>query len=472
LQPAVALLKKSPPNNWEALKEYTAAMDSWRSRPSDHDWPPDQREIAEDHLRRALEIDPQFARAAAGLADIQVSSREYDEGMLNYERAASLIDVRNLTDRESLSIRGMFALDSGQYEKAQQIFARFAEEYPDTGLPFFHEARAVECQGNLEGSLHLLGLALKKDPDNYTYTIDRAIRFLMLGRFAEAQRDCDRAAQKNPSDWVDQTRAGLAFARGDLRGVWDALEHMKSNGSVSYRGKAFALEACLRAEQNRPQDAQRLFEEGLRYDRAANVPPVASLLKQELLAWLLVNCGTNAKAIEVCQAILETNPGVRPALEVGAILAQAGDLKAARACLPKGVSVTPPTSVPRSFGPDAASQLIEWPVYFRRILHLWAEMALAEGDPKTAFRLMAAAPPPEAVQEWPDILIRASIASGERATAENKLTALFRNPAMYWFGPDRSPPGFMRKAIGQARQLNMIATLWSPLEKLLNQTTE
>ena len=459
-------------NSWEALKEYTAGIDAWRNRPTDREMPPDQRRAAEDHLMRALELDPQFARAAAALADIQVASRQYDEGLLNYERAANLIDRRNLTDRESLSIRGMFALDTGQYAKAQQTFARYAEEYPDTGVPLFHEARAVECQGNLEGSLHLLDLAVKKEPANYTYTIDRGIRYLLLGRFAEAQKDCDRAAKKNPSDWVDQTRAALAFAGNDLKAVWNALEHMKANGSVSYRSKACLLQACLRAEQNRTEDAHRLFEEGLQFDRAYNVPPTASVRKQQLLASLLASRGSKREAVKICQEILQSQPGLRPTLETGAILAQAGELKTARACLPKGVPLIPPASVPQSLGPGAARQLMEWPVYFRRILRLWAELALAEGDAKTALRLMASAPPPESIQEWPDVLVRASIASGERVTAEGKLAALFRNPAAYWIAPDNSPPGFMRNAIAQARELGMPKAVWRPLEMLLNQNTK
>jgi hypothetical protein len=85
---------------------------------------------------------------------------------------------------------------------------------------------------------------------------------------------------------------------------------------------------------------------------------------------------------------------------------------------------------------------------------------------------MSSAPPAEASREWPDTLVRASIASGERRTAENKLSLLFGNPAGFWIAAEGSRPGFMRQAIAQARVLNMPAADWRPLELLLDQTAE
>src|SRR5215831_414589 len=134
------------------------------------------------------------------LADIQMASNEFDQGLLTYERASALIDERNLTDRESLMIRGMFALDSGQYAKAEEVFSRFAERFPNDALPLFHKARALECQGNLEACLRLFDMAARKDPSEYFYVNERGMEYLLLGQFAEAQQDCDRAAKMVDSD--------------------------------------------------------------------------------------------------------------------------------------------------------------------------------------------------------------------------------------------------------------------------------
>ncbi len=462
-------------SSYEALKEYSAAIEAWKMRPVDRDWPPDQREAAEGHLLRAIDIDPRFAQAWAKLADFQMASYEFDKGLLSYQRAAQLIDERNLTDRESLMIRGMFALDTGQNAKAEQVFSQLALKYPKEGLPLFHEARAVECQGRLEASLHLLDMAARKDPDNYTFVIDRGFQYLVLGRLPEAERDFNQAAKMNPADCTDQARSALAFARMDMGGVWAALERMKTAGSVPYRSKAYGMEACLRAEQGRLAEAQALLEEGLRFDVANSLPLQVQTGKKHLLAGVLLEQGQPAKAVEICRGILQEKPGIWPALDTGALLAQAGDIRGAQSCLPAGLPKQPPErpleQVPASDPAGVAPELFAWPIYWRRILRLWAELALAAGRSRTALNLLQAAPPSENSKEWPGTLVRASIASGERKTAEQILVGLFRNPAAYWISADGSyPPGFMRQAISQAAALRVPAEIWAPMKKFLSQS--
>jgi serine/threonine protein kinase/tetratricopeptide (TPR) repeat protein len=458
-------------SSYAALKEYSDAIEAWKMRPVDREWPPDQRAATEGHLLRAIEIDPRFAQAWAKLADFQMASYEFDKGLLSYQRAAQLIDERNLTDRESLMIRGMFALDTGQNGKAEQVFSRLAQRYPKDGLPLFHQARAVECQGHPEACLHLLDMAARKDPDNYSFVIDRGFQHVVLGQLPEAERDFNQAAKMNPADSTDQARGALAFARMDMPGVWAALERMKTTGSVAYRSKAYGMEACLRAEQGRLAEAKALLEEGLRFDVANSMPLQVQTGKKHLLAGVLLEQGQPAKTVEICRGILHEKPGIWPALDTGSLLAQAGDVRGAESCLPAGLPKQPPEQAPASLPRGVAPELFAWPIYWRRILRLWAELALAAGRSRTALALLQAAPPSENSKEWPGTLVRASIASGERETAEQILTGLFRNPAGYWISADGSyPPGFMRQAISQAAVLGMPAEIWAPMKRFLSQS--
>ena len=95
---------------------------------------------------------------------------------------------------------------------------------------------------------------------------------------------------------------------------------------------------------------------------------------------------------------------------------------------------------------------------------------MARGDYAAAFALLQNAPLPEVSQEWPDALVRASIASGEKASAALHLSRLFQNPAAYWISAELSPPGFMRQGIEQARTLDMAGGPWRRLETFLNST--
>jgi len=472
-EPSADLRARSRPGeevttrSWEALKEYTAAKEAWFKRPQDGELPPDQREAAEAHLERALALDPDFATAASLLGDIQVASHKIDEGLRNYQRAAQAISKRNLTDREALLLWGLFALDTGQYANAEQVFSRYALQYPNEGLPLFYKARAVENQGNVEAALHLLDLAVEKDPGSYSFRLNRAIRRIILGQLDAAAQDVARCAAIDPGDWTDQVRSTLAFARFDADGVWSFLEKMRTSGSVAYRSKAYVLQGCFRAEQGKSQDSDNLFQQGLQFDAENRMPLQARIEKLRLLAQARIRRGEKNGAAAYARRILDEPGGMRSVLDAGAILAQAGDLDGARRCVPEHLPKTAPPTPPESLPPGAAPELMEWPIYWHRILSLWAELAMAEGEPSVALGLLRKSPPGEAIQEWPEALIRASIAAGEPKTAANQLEKLFANPAAYWVPADLSGPGFMRLAISQAKTLGIAETSWTRLSKFL-----
>jgi len=455
--------------SWPALQAYMQAETAWRTREIEGRWVEDQRVAAEVYLNRALELDPDFALAAARLADIQVASDQVDEGFLNYERAARIIDANNLTDRESLRIRGLFAFDTGQYAKAQQIFARYALAYPDDSLPLFHEASCATRLDDQEAALHLIDQAIAKGPANYVYLIWRAVQLLVLSRFADAEAQCAQAAKLSDRDWTDHLHAALAFARFDIAGVWRGLERMKTVGSVPYRSRAFTLEACLRADQDRWEQAEVLLRQGIAFDRETAQPSEAEFTKLRALAVIYIHQKRQGDAVGCCRRILEKKPGRRAVLETGALLARAGDIRGAQQCLPDGLSKDPPGAVPTELPAGVPSELIEWPFYWRRILLLWGEIALYKGDWRKAFSLLQSAPRPEAPRQWQGQLFHAAILSGEWETATRLLRGLLANPASYWLVADVSGPGFLRDALAEAETFEDSLGNWASWKRFLEQ---
>jgi len=353
--------------SWPALQEYTQAETMWRRQRSEGRWVEDQRAAAELHLNQALKLDPDFALAAARLADIQVQSDRFDEGYANYQRAAGIIDASNLTDRESLDTRAMFALDTGQYAAGARICARYAVEFPKDARPLFLQASCVEHLGDRVAALHLTDQAIERDPKSYPIVMGRAIHLLSLARFSEAQLQCDRAAEIYDLDWTDHVRAALAFARSDMAGVWRSFERMKRFGSVPYRTRAFTLEACLRAEQDRWGDAALLLEQGLQFDLENGKPLEAQFAKHRALALVHLHQEKRSEAIESCNRILEKKPGRRMVLETGALLARAGDMAGARRCIPDGLPKDPPSAAPVVLAAGVPKELRDWPYYWRRV---------------------------------------------------------------------------------------------------------
>jgi hypothetical protein len=207
------------------------------------------------------------------------------------------------------------------------------------------------------------------------------------------------------------------------------------------------LEACLRAEQDRWGEAGRLLEEGLEFDLENGLPQETQFAKHHAMALVYLHEGKASESVATCRRILDKKPGRRAVLDAGALLARAGDVAGARACIPEGLPKVPPAEIPTVLPAGVPKELQEWPLYWRRLLLLWGEIALQDGDAKRAFGLLQSAPPGEAAREWPQALVRASILSGEHATAERSLRALLANPAAYWLVADVSGPGFMRDAL-------------------------
>jgi tetratricopeptide (TPR) repeat protein len=456
--PAVAARNRPPQevttSSWEALREFTAGDEAWR----DHSGNPnaDPRAAAEVHLKRALEIDPNFPLAAARLADIQMASDEMADAMLNYERADEIINRRNLTDRESLRIAGLFALDSDRFTRAETVFSRYALEYPHDGLPLFYKAGAVDALGRTDEALHLYSQAIQREPEAYSYRLDRAIALLKAGRFQEADAECRQSARLNDNDWTDQVRGALAFARSDMRGVLSTLDRLRKSASVPFQTKSFLLTGCLRAEQGRWPEAEASVQEGLRFDVANGQPREARLGKLLALAQLYVLQARNAEAVDCCRTILSQAGDLRSVLDAGALLARASDVSGARKCLPSHAALQTKT--------------FEWPGNRYRLFRLQSEIALAEGDARRAFALMKDTRTPNLWLQWPEGLVRAAVHAGEREIAAAELRNLFANPAAYWLFADISGPGFMREALQFAPRVGLASNASASLNRFLNQS--
>ncbi len=419
-------------------------------------------------MNRALELDPQFAAAAGLLADIQVSSGELDKGMMNYERASKLIDARNLTDRESLRIRGLFAADTSQFSKSEEVFTRYTREYPRDPLGYLYRATAVHSQGRMDEALHLYEQAVQFDSSRRSsFHNNYGACLLGAGRVADAEREAIEASKLRDGDWTDQLRCALAFSRFDAAGVEGRIAHLKKTASLPYQSKVFLLESCWRAELGKWDTAVTLLRNGLSFDLANSQPLETYVLKLRALAQLYVRQGRSADAAACCEEILDRRPGERFVMEAGALLARSGNPSRARQCVPDKLPKDPPSSPPQSLPAGARAELMEWPRYWRRVILLWAEIALAEGAPERAFKLISSAPPQDILEEWPETLVRAAIASREQPAARDWLQKLASNPGSFWLWTETTGPGFIREAYGWARGLGQPAESWTSIGKFI-----
>jgi len=181
------------------------------------------------HLRRAIELDPQFAMAHAFLGRIY---GDVGESVLSAGETTKAYQVRNRTsDREKFFIT--FSYDrqvTGNLEKALQTLEPWTQTYPrDVDAHSLYSGFSSQGTGRYERSIEEAKKAIALDPDNVPSYNNLADAYLYSGRTAEAEITMRRAAERKleiPDYLV--LRYYIAFLKGDQAGMEREINRARS----------------------------------------------------------------------------------------------------------------------------------------------------------------------------------------------------------------------------------------------------
>ena len=172
------------------------------------------------HLKRAVELDPNFATAWAVLGIAHFNMADPAQGREAMAKAYALRD--RASEREKLYIEGHYydevVLDP---EKTLAVYQRWEQTYPRDIIPYTNSALEYTSIGQHEKALEQAAQALRIDPkDPYAHT-NLAFSYLALGRYDEAKSIADSAvAQKADGVNIHMALADLALIRKDSA-AWD-----------------------------------------------------------------------------------------------------------------------------------------------------------------------------------------------------------------------------------------------------------
>ena len=438
-------------SNWNALAEYTAGDREWRAgRPGP----------AILHFKTALSLDDQFAAASTRLADVLMANGQSDDAYLQYAAATKLLAARNLTDRESLLGRGLFALDVGLNQEADDVFARYILEYPADPLPKFYRAAALEMLDRPDEAEALLSEAIRLAPGTYSFVMGRARHYIEKGSLDAAERDWKQGRTMDPNDWTDQFAMTIAFVRGDTVSAARAIARMRSAGSPEFQSKSFALEACLLGEQERWSEAETTLRRGLDFDRRTGATPFARSTKQRLLCQVYLSQGRKDLARCLSLEALQQAPGHETRLYIACLLAQTGDfplrpddlchaskivLRSGTGCAGPQESLSAPSELLLRQSCSTAA-LPAWPIYQYWQRRLAVELSMARKRMDQAAQIASTIPEPPARHIFPDHLLRIARGTKHRELEQSTLRLLTSRLGQWWLEPERNAPGFVQAA--------------------------
>jgi TolB-like protein/Tfp pilus assembly protein PilF len=234
-------------------------------------------EFALEMFERAIEIDPGYARAYAGIADCAAFLFLYvkrSEANRARAEAASRKALELDPDlAEAHASRGVALSASGQAEPARAAFETALRLDPGLFEAYYFYARHTFAQGDLEGAIRLYEQAMAVRPEDYQSPLLVAQSYDDLGRTAEAE-----AAR----------RRGLRLAEEHLRFNPDDVRarYLAANALVVLGERERALDWARTALALDPDEAMLLYNVGCILSLAGEVDEAIGLLERAVTAGL------------------------------------------------------------------------------------------------------------------------------------------------------------------------------------------
>jgi len=227
------------------------------------------------HFNRAIELDPEFGLAYDGLGACHVNRvfkglggpDDFERAEVAFSKALS-IDA-NIIEARMLMV--FVLLWRGQKQKAREEVARMRREAPSEAVVHFVKATLHRLDGEYDRALRSYDRLVHLDPAAFVVvSYNRALIFLYQGKFADAQRELDRAASVEPNNPLLKSFRALTMYYSRQIDAATALLREVLEQNPNLHGVRPFLAMCLSAQGNHEAARGELNED---VKRNASVDP-------------------------------------------------------------------------------------------------------------------------------------------------------------------------------------------------------
>ena len=189
----------------EALKSYSMGITVGREKGDAPSIP---------FLKRAIELDPNFPMAYAGLA---ISYNNLGQPSLAIQYATKAYELRDrVTEREKLRITADYFSATGQLEKEAQTYELWIANYPNDSVPYNNLGANYAFMGRYDKVLTEGLEAQRLEPNDVILTANVGESYLYLNRVDEAKAVFDQAlARKLDGGYLRLYLHYVAFLKSD-----------------------------------------------------------------------------------------------------------------------------------------------------------------------------------------------------------------------------------------------------------------
>ena len=217
--------------------------------------------------KRAIELDPNFARAYASLGMAQYNLRETSAAAENFKKAFELRD--RVSERERFYIEAAYySFGIGDLEKANSVYRQWAQEYPSEVAPYVNLALNYEVMGEFEKALEQARKAVEVSSGTVSGYANLLAAYIALDRIDEGLAVYQQIKQKGfDNENIRESRYAIAFlqndqaemqrqlqAAGEIPGAESALQFMQSDTDAVRGNLNAAREMMQRAVTTAKQE--------------------------------------------------------------------------------------------------------------------------------------------------------------------------------------------------------------------------
>ena len=220
-------LEQATTSSLEALQAFTLGQ-------AEHQKLEDEKAVP--YLKRAIELDPNFAMAYATLGVVYGNMSQSVQQRENLTKAFDLKD--RASEREKLYISAHYYSEvTGEIDKSIPIYEQWKQTYPRDTVPWDNLALAYSSTGQHEKAVANALEAMRLDPnDRFAYQ-NLADAYERLGRYDESKAILDQAAARKLSSPLDSWRATIWRFFGEIRPAcsapWRHPKGVRSSPSCS-----------------------------------------------------------------------------------------------------------------------------------------------------------------------------------------------------------------------------------------------
>jgi eukaryotic-like serine/threonine-protein kinase len=331
----------------EALEAYSQASRVQYSSDSDAAFP---------YLTRAVQLDPNFARAYASIGTYYTTHNQATLAIANYKKA---FDLRNLvTDRERFYIEATYYMSvTGQIDKAEESYRQWAQAYPNDDIPLGNLAVVYSTVGRFQESLAETRAAMAIVPNSLISYGNIIGTYLALNRVDEAAEMYKESVQRNlDGPYLRQTAYYLAFQQHNPAVMADLLNWAAGKSGVE--DIFLSTQADTEAFHGRMSNARAFANNAAESAKRAGAPEAAAI-------WLVYQAlresemGDAASTRKFATAAIALAPGRDVELLSAIAYARSGDASNAQKLIDRISHESPVDTMIQGFWLPAARAAIE-----------------------------------------------------------------------------------------------------------------